>query len=229
MTFHAGVAGNLLKLKRGTKASLEVALPAEFDKAMQHDGLTEKPRNALGPKQWWLEQMIGGVPLDYWTRTCGSAAAEMIEAVPAEYAATFVRGWLPALARRPAGEWIEPLVAAAGAEIRLEASVLAAIGPAERAGLFKTILRGPARQALDLSQVCAGWQPLDAAVSKLIAESYGPRELIATDAHFYLHLEALGALEARLTGWEDADGYRRRVEQFLAVIALRRDLHKEFA
>lgn len=227
--FTPATEGKLLKLKRGTKATLEVTLPEAFDKAMQRDGMTEKPSEKIGQKQWWLLQMLSCVPLDYWTRTFGAQPAEIVEAAPEEFQKVLVRGWLAALSRGPVVEWIEPLVSAAGSEILLEPTVLEAIPAAKRAEVLGAILRGAGAKGINLHQIFEAWRPLDEDVSGLLLNGFELPMLIGYDAAFYLHPEILVALEARLTTWAETAEHPRRIDQALSIISLRRELHKEFA
>jgi hypothetical protein len=196
---------------------------------MQRDGIVEKPSEAEGPKQFWLRQMIGYVPLDYWTKTFGVSATATVEAAPPDYRAVFLRGWLASLSRRPVVEWIELLIASAGSKIRLDAAVLGAVPAARRAGILAALDRGADRRAVELPALLDAWQPLDEAVSQAMLETYELRLLLACDAHFHLHPTSLEPLAAQLNEWAEAPQHRRRIDQALLVIGLRLELHKEFA
>jgi hypothetical protein len=229
ISFESGAAGSLLKLKRSTKPHFNVTLPEAFDKTMQRDGIIEKPPEALGPKQWWLLQLISYVPLDYWTQTFGAPAATLVDAAPADYREVFVKGWLAALARRPVVDWIEPLIAAAGSQVELDSVILTAIPSPHRAKVLTAILGGPAREAISLAQLIEAWRPLDETVSQLLLKGYDLNMIMGVDAYFYLHPRSFDRIEALLTKSSDDSPYRRRVDHVLSVIALRRELHKEFA
>jgi hypothetical protein len=228
ISFDSGSAGNLLKLKRSTKPHFNITLPAAFDKTMQRDNIIEKPPEGLGPKQWWLLQMISYVPLDYWTQAFGAPAATLVEAVPGEYADVLVKGWMGALARHPVVDWIEPLITAAGSKIKLEPAVLKAVPSAHRANLWTAILRGPTREAIKLPELIEAWRPLDETLSHLLLEEYDLNMILGVDAYFYLHPRSFDRLEALLSKSPDESPYRRRIDLALSVIGLRRDLHKEF-
>jgi len=225
ISFHAGTPGSMLKLKRGTKAQLEVRLPETCDKAMLRDGIAEKPSEKIGPRQWWLVQMLGYIPLDYWTNTFSVPAAEIVAAVPADEAGLLVRGWWEALARRPIGYWIEPLVQAAGANLRLEVNVLRAIPREQRI----SVLRCTQPKSVDLAKLLEAWSPLDEAVSQTVLEWYDPATILGCEAYFYLHPDVLPVLFSHLTESEHSSYLRRQIDRALMVINLRGELHKEFA
>ncbi len=90
VTFIPGSPSSLLKLKRGSKPRIDLNLPAAFDKSMQRDGISEKPSDSLGPKQWWLLQMISCVPLDHWTQKLNASPEALIESIPKEFESVFV-------------------------------------------------------------------------------------------------------------------------------------------
>jgi hypothetical protein len=228
ISFESGAAGSLLKLKRPTKPHFNVTLPEALDKTMQRDGIIEKPPEALGPKQWWLLQLISYLPLDYWTQTFGAPAATLVDAAPADYRDVFVKGWLGALARHPVVDWIEPLITAAGSKIKLEPAVLNAVPSAHRAKVLTAILRGPTREAIKLPELIEAWRPLDETLSHLLLEEYDLNMILGVDAYFYLHPRSFDRLEALLSKSPDESPYRRRIDLALSVIGLRRDLHKEF-
>lgn len=229
VAFEPGAAGSVLKLSRGKPATWRVALPASFDKELQRDGLTEKPPESFGPKQWQLAQILGCVPLAHWTETYGVAADDLVAAAKGEFAAVFLRGWLAALARIAALDWLGPLLAMAGENVRLPRTVLDAVPPAKRGDVLAIVARGPGRPAADLGDVLAAWRELDETVSLAVLERYDLPTLLFSEAHFHLHPRALERLEALLGRWGKALDHQRRVDQVLAIAATRRTMHRELA
>lgn len=226
--FAPGSAGGLLKLKRSSKASLEVTLPESFDKAMQRDGMTEKPGESLGQKQWWLQQIIGSVPLDFWTKTFDVSAETLVAAAPADFAKVFYRGWLRALSRRPVVEWVSPLFSASGSEAVVAPAVLKAIPLSQRETVLKAILTGSEKKFQDLQQILEAWRPLDEPISKRILRGYDLRTILICDAQFYLHPNTLSLFELQIEKNAELPELKKRMDQALSVIAIRRNLHKEF-
>jgi hypothetical protein len=77
LKFKPAEEGSILKLKKGTKASLEINLPTECSKAMQRDGIEAKPpAKEIGERAWWLAQMLGCVPPAYWREQWGCTSAD---------------------------------------------------------------------------------------------------------------------------------------------------------
>jgi hypothetical protein len=227
--FTAAKQGKLLKLKLGTKAQLQVKLPEEFDAAMLRDGMYEKPNRTLGPKQWWLLQMLGCVPLDYWTRAYRTTPVELIAAAPGEHKSLFLQGWLTALSRRPAVEWIEPLLANAGKDFPLDSEVFRAIPADERVKALEIILARTESNSVELHRAMEAWRPFDEVVSWMLLDRFDVPTILSYDAPFYLHPGTLAALEARLVKEAEKHEHRRPVEQAILTVTLRQNLHKEFA
>ncbi len=77
LKFKPAEEGSILKLKKGTKASLEINLPIECSKVMQRDGIEAKPpAKEIGERAWWLAQMLGCVPPSYWRAQWGCTSAD---------------------------------------------------------------------------------------------------------------------------------------------------------
>ncbi len=228
VTYHPGVEASVLKLTRGKKASWDVTLPEAFEKSMQRDGMSEKPSETLGPKQWWLRQMIGCVPLDHWTSATGASPADLVGAANGEFAAVLIRGWLSALARRPVAAWIEPLVAVAGTDLLSSAGVLQAVPVAQRAAVMATLARNAKQPWMALNHLIEAWRPLDEDVSRQLLESFDLRTILTSETHFYLHPRQFARWEGMISVWEKSAELQRRVDHVLSTLALRRELHKEF-
>lgn len=226
--FIPATVGSMFKLKRGTNARLDVSLPSSFDQSMGRDGISEKPKASIGPKQWWAQQIIGYIPLSHWTQSFSATAAEIVAAVPADFADMFIQGWLTALARQPEANWIEPLIDAAGTKIQLEPNVLLAIDPEIRAAVFMKLPKVFVHNISELRHLIDAWQPLDETVSRLIMNELDLPTVLAVDAQFSFHSGVLGELEDRIVRWSDAPADRRRLDSVLSVITLRREMHKEF-
>jgi len=97
--------------------SLGIALPAAYDKDMERDGISKDPPNAvvgfpkMGDKAWWLCQMVGAVPLGYWTQTWRRSPAEITGAADkTEWAAPLRQAWGGAVRRQPDVDWFSALL-----------------------------------------------------------------------------------------------------------------------
>jgi hypothetical protein len=228
LTFTPATSGSTLKQTRGTKGGFVVTLPESFDKSMQRDGLSEKPPPKLGPKQWLLLQIVACVPLAYWTRTTGATAAQLIEALPEDFTELLLSAWMRALAHGPEPLWIEPLATAARAELPLTADVLRVVPAPLRAELLST-LSGKSPGVVAPSEVLEAWQPLAEDVSRQVIESWDLDVILYSDAVFSLHPATLGLLESRLLEFTGSPSHKRKVDEALSAVAMRRALHQEFA
>ncbi|MBV9467855.1 MAG: hypothetical protein JO316_24740 [Abitibacteriaceae bacterium] len=140
---------SLKKLLKETHR-LEVTLPEAFDKAMERDGIAEKPifgaQRSMGEKAWWLHQMVALIPPDFWCQEWGKTPAEIIEAAnSSEWKEALVDGLRQAAQRHQSVPWLEAFLADAlerkqfsGQEIvqglppqRIEEFVLAALASVE--------------------------------------------------------------------------------------------------
>jgi hypothetical protein len=91
--------------------------PEACDKPMIRDGIMPKPPPGKGEKAWWLVQMIGAVPLAFWTASFKLPPATIIEAsqgVGAQHAvptqSALMEGWSLAAQRQRQPDWIEALL-----------------------------------------------------------------------------------------------------------------------
>jgi len=89
---------------------IELTLPEACDKPMVRDGIVPKPLPGKGEKAWWLTQMIGAVPLAFWTETFKLAPAVIIEAIQGDWRALLLEGWSLAAQYQRQPEWIEALL-----------------------------------------------------------------------------------------------------------------------
>jgi len=104
--FKPGEPGRLLKLKRGSPASLEVTLPSECDKAMQRDGIEPKPEHGFGERAWWMMQILEVVPLDVWTSRWNTTPSEVLSAsLGSEWKKELFEAWTRAAARQKNAAW----------------------------------------------------------------------------------------------------------------------------
>ena len=94
------------------KFSLEVTLPNDYDKGMERDGIAEKsPDKVMGDKAGWLCQIIGVIPLGYWTQTWRRKPEEITEAADkTEWSSLLRRGWELAVRRWPDADWLLALL-----------------------------------------------------------------------------------------------------------------------
>lgn len=84
-----------------SQTHLQVVLPTECGKAMQRDGIVAKPpSSSVGERAWWLQQIVGGVPLTCWEEWLGRTPAEIVRCNGVEAWQDILLGaWLQALQR----------------------------------------------------------------------------------------------------------------------------------
>jgi hypothetical protein len=228
LTYAPGAAGKLLKLKRPTKPSLEVTLPAEFDKAWQRDGVSEKPTAKIGQKQWWLQQLLGCVPLEHWTRAFGAPAVDIVQAAPEDFGAMLREAWLTSYARRPVDDWTAPLVCGSQSTVGWDPELLRAVPAQQRGAVLESLLNRAAQQGYALlARLVQTWRPFDESVSSRLLDAYDAATIVACELPLHVDLATLVDLEKKLVAAGDAPELRRRLDQALSVIALRRDMHRE--
>jgi hypothetical protein len=227
LAFTPAQSGSLLKLKRGTAATLTITLPGEFDKAMQRDGMSEKPGEKIGPKQWWLRQMLAGVPPTSWTTKFGVSPMELIAAVEAEHADLLVTAWRMAIVRNPDPAWAVALLTDPRGSFRWEPEILKTIPEAERVNVVAWL---PTTETTgELAQSLIAWSPLSAAVSKAVVARFPAESLLHANAAMHLHPAALAELDVRLAEPLKQPYMARMASDAQTTVALRRAMHEEFA
>ncbi|MBN1890505.1 MAG: hypothetical protein JW850_21105 [Thermoflexales bacterium] len=101
----------LLRLEKDKrKERIEVTWPKACDKPMRRDGIDPKPLPGKGEKAWWLSQMLGAVPLAFWTDSWGLPPAAIVEASRGEWRSPLLEGWALAAQRQRQSDWIEALL-----------------------------------------------------------------------------------------------------------------------
>jgi hypothetical protein len=114
-----GLANQVLSFKKPLigKARIEVALPEDPIAWFKTNGIEidSPPANAtssVGPKAWFLKEMISLVPITHWSELWGRSPLEIIKAADeSEWHASFILGFVAAVQRERDSDWIEALVA----------------------------------------------------------------------------------------------------------------------
>src|SRR5262245_363534 len=101
------------KLNRLRRKTIEIRLPEACDKAMQRDGVEPKPYyHGVGEKAWWLQQMLGSIPPQVWSRESGWTISELIEvAGRSDWKSMLIEGWSQAARLCRDVEWADALIA----------------------------------------------------------------------------------------------------------------------
>jgi hypothetical protein len=95
----------------GQRGSLHVLPPESLLDDWIRDGIVAKPPQGIGERAWWMQQVLGYVPLNHWNNTLGAGPKELVQAAAgdSEWGAVILRGWANALALDAGGAWAEAL------------------------------------------------------------------------------------------------------------------------
>ena len=95
----------------GQRGSLHVLPPESLPDDWIRDGIVAKPPQGIGERAWWMQQVLGYVPLNHWNNTLGASPKELVQAVAGnpEWGAVILRGWANALALDAGDAWAEAL------------------------------------------------------------------------------------------------------------------------
>jgi hypothetical protein len=99
------------------KARVEVSLPDDPMGWLKEHGIEldgpprDSPYPSVGPKGWYLKEMIALVPIAHWVESWGKSPAEIIKAAfESEWERSFSDGFVLALRRDRNPDWIEALL-----------------------------------------------------------------------------------------------------------------------
>ena len=142
----------------GQTGALEVGLPpGEFDPAWDKDGIVKASPHGMGPRQWWLAQMLSAVTPDHWARRFEIPPEALCgRAVTSDLANVLLDGFISAALRFEAATWFAPLwdaVLASHAVCKLVDDPLAALAarlsPEEAEPRMVLLLEGERLELLD--------------------------------------------------------------------------------
>ena len=98
-------------LLRSRKAGIEVSLPEACDKTMIRDGIDSRARPKMGPKAYWLCQVIGAAPLKTWTDAWKANPATIVDAASrSDFPDALIQGWMLATVRHRDPQWAEAIL-----------------------------------------------------------------------------------------------------------------------
>ncbi|MEV5889328.1 DUF5691 domain-containing protein [Nonomuraea fuscirosea] len=80
-----------IRRESGGGEVIAVEAPTVCDKAMERDGVRQKPPRGIGERAWWLQQIIARAPLALWDRPPAALLAMRIPDWDAEVKAAWVR------------------------------------------------------------------------------------------------------------------------------------------
>ena len=113
------LANQVLSFKKPLigKARIEVALPEDpiawfKTNDIEIDSPPANATRSVGPKAWFLKEMISLVPITHWSELWAKSPLEIIKAADeSEWHASFILGFVAAVQRDRDPDWIEALVA----------------------------------------------------------------------------------------------------------------------
>jgi hypothetical protein len=102
------------KTKAGQQESyFQIELPPALDADLLRDGITAKTStdSSKGEKSWWLQQIIGAVPPQFWCQTWQKQPQALIDLTrKSDWQQVLLEGWIQATTRHQDPEWAEALV-----------------------------------------------------------------------------------------------------------------------
>ncbi|MCB9743110.1 MAG: hypothetical protein H6741_32880 [Alphaproteobacteria bacterium] len=107
LRLHAARKGVLGRLT-GQRDQLEVLLPERYSKDYERDGVAEPGELGLGPRRWWLVQLLAAVPPSHWSTRFERSPERLLELIPAAEWAV-VEGWSRAATALTEPAWLLPL------------------------------------------------------------------------------------------------------------------------
>ena len=211
-----GIGGRLRK-------KLEVTLPDELDPAARRDGIVDTgapPK--VGPKAWWLTQIVAATPLLFWERHLGLDAAAVARLVDTPEVA---KGLAAAAARQRDRVWANALLVH-----HPDPGLLAVVAP-EDVDVHVAVVLGAATDPLvpaTLAAIPAPWSPFTsrAAVERLKAgKTSGPLQSSASTLARSLHPGT--DLEAWVASLKDNEHARRQVRGLAHALSIRQTIAQE--
>ncbi|WP_213450571.1 DUF5691 domain-containing protein [Rhizomonospora bruguierae] len=218
----------------------EVTPPEEFDEPMRRDGIPARPPAGVGPRAYWLTEILARTPLSTWDT--GVLAATRGD----DWAEPVRRGLARAAAAQRDPVWaalLLPLVGGGGpaADRELVEALYAALPPAERmARLARAVRAEPGASGLDrlLAACPAPWpEPFAAAVlagiGALAASGSLAYQLDAVCRVAALRLppaaaEPVRALIDEVSRQPSANYRLRALHRLLDTLRFRHDMIREF-
>lgn len=232
LVFTPATAGALLKLKRPKPASIEVKLPAEFDKSWQRDSIVEKPPSGVGQKQWWLRQMVALVPPAFWSSSWKAPAAQIV-AADCEFADLLREAWVDATLRNPDSDWALALIqtSASTAKGAANLDLLRCVHESKRDEALTIVLnsRRGKQMAEIIHAIVETRLPMTEKAGAQLLEKLDPELLLGqTKLVQLLHIASLSLVEKMLEPLSGKPYTGKAADELLRFIALRREMHGSF-
>lgn len=153
-----------------TRRRIAVLPPADCDAAMVRDGIEERPPDdGIGPRAWWLQQVVAAAPLEAWTAAWGLAPAQVV-ALPVDdrWRQLLVNAWAQAaIAQDATPEWAAALVDVVPRTAR--ALLLPLLPRADREAAAARVVR-----TASLNRAPAGTPQVESQVTEALEACPGP-------------------------------------------------------
>ncbi|MFC0624660.1 DUF5691 domain-containing protein [Kribbella deserti] len=196
---------------------VRVSLPRRLDDTMLRDGITAKPRLAIGEKAWWLRQILAAAALSVYD-------VRMVEAEVSGFdRALLLEALGDATVRERNAEWARALLTTKAASARL----IAVLPPEEWAAAVGALGKGG-----ELAQVVGGlpvpW-PESLAVAMLdLLNRAGPDQGWARLASAVAQAVPVAALDHPITARavDEEQTWRRRL---IETLTFRREMYEELS
>ena len=227
-------------LSLASPRELAVALPPEsFDESLEALGVLETPPSGVGPRQFWLAQLLAALPPERLSEHLGLDAATLVELAGAhDLARVLLEGFTSALLRFGGAAWSAPLwdawVKREGERSFLEpehlAHLTARLSPEDR----EARLLACVRSLEHLEVFAAAPAPWPDAVARALLERFRERPPgLAPLVHLAASRLPLSALPAELSFPRPPDTPRESMdaafEYLTLVLDFRRRLEKELS
>jgi len=111
-----------------SRPKIVLAPPQSFDTSWERDGIEERPPEGVGPRAWWLRQILRVADFTVWTERTGLAPDTILAALEDDdYAADAVMGLVVAARASGDAEWSAALVRHLHGQPSVETRVLAGL------------------------------------------------------------------------------------------------------
>jgi hypothetical protein len=232
----------MLKLKKAKPATIEVSLPPEpFDTSLERDGVSEKPAESIGLRQWWLLQIVSFIPPAVWTTRWNLSPAQCIEAAN-DYADILVRGWTLAAKRTRDQAWIKAILASTikRPEIAIDQELIKLLRRDDQREMIAGALDGRTADFAVLKQLLNGSDcELDRRSAMRAIDEIEAHVSSLTGAYYYELSSLLENLALRIppemhdelaNRWADEQwqSNRKAIDGFFQTLIIRRDIKREF-
>lgn len=235
-----------LLTRKPKSGGVEIKLPPDkFDPAWARDAVAEKVNEfGVGKRQGWLMQFVAAVPPSHWSQGWGMSPDECIAAVrrAGEFAEVVFLGLNAATARHPDVKWATALLLAAtkrdeaplalktlnGLPADAQQALAAEVFDAKADNLHVTLqLLNETKLSLDKRAAAALFRQVERHAIKKRQTYDMSVSMVLDAAATRVPPESHDELADRWAGdkWE---ANRKALDQFMATLLLRRDLHREF-